>query len=205
MPQADSDEMGEADKGIRYDLAGNPLSVAAPAARPASPPPAPTWSQPGQTSPPNFHPPAFTPPPGSMPGGFTPPPGSVPAWNGAASTAPKSPGGLLLYAGLGIGVVVIVALIFALRSVKPVIVAPPMSYKTYTALDNTFSCDQPAGWEVKETGSQGGSLSSVTFLKGNARFKVISRRRRVADERVNDFGQCQSAAGAANAAGAKAA
>ncbi len=170
MPEADSNEIEDLDDNVRYDLAGNPIPGLPSAARSSLPTsPAPTWSQPGKTIPP-----AFTPPPGALPLGFTPPPGSAPSWGGPAAAAPKSPGGLLLYAGLGAGALVIIALIFALRAAKPVMVAAPTSYKTYTALDNTFSCDQPAGWDVKESGAQGGSLSSVTFLKGNARFKVIS-------------------------------
>ena len=105
-------------------------------------------------------PPVFTPP-----AGFTPPPG----------VATKSaPSGLALYGGLALAALVLVALIFVVRALRPVTVAAPTAYKTYTAIDNSFSCDQPAGWTMHETGATEGVLSTVTFEKAHVRVRVIS-------------------------------
>ena len=93
---------------------------------------------------------------------------------GATPVQKTSSGGSALYAGLGIAAIIIIGLIFVLRAVKPNSVNAPTSYTTYTSLDNTFSCDQPAGWDHHETGAPGGVLSTVSFIKGKVRFKVIS-------------------------------
>lgn len=170
------------EENVRYDLAGNPLPGAPPPQAKAYPPPA---AMPGP-------PPAVAPrllpaaAPGPQPFGsaaWTPPPGSAtfaspgappPAWGGSVPAARKSHSGPALYAGIGLAFVVLLGLIFGLRAMKPVTVEAPASYKTYTALDSTFSCDQPAGWDVKETGMPGGSMSQVTFKRGDARFHVVS-------------------------------
>ena len=125
---------------------------------------------------PSAAPPRFVPPPGAAPRPFTPPPGaSAPAWGGGASTPQKSvAGGMALYIGLGVAAVVLVALIFGLRPRKTVLVAAPTSYKTYTSRDSSFSCDQPAGWKMSETGMQGGSIATVSFEQGAARARVVS-------------------------------
>ncbi len=161
MSHTDTDEVGGAEESVRCDLAGNPLPSLPAAAQPATPPPSVLPTQPfgGAVGASNF----------------TPPPGSSLGWSGAATPVQKtSSSGPALYAGLGIAAIVIFGLIFVLRAVKPNSVGAPTSYTTYTSLDNTFSCDQPAGWDHKETGAPGGVLSTVTFLKGKVRFKVIS-------------------------------
>ena len=161
MSSTDTDEVGGAEDSVRYDLAGNPLPSLPAASRPVMPPPnaIPTQQFGGVIGQPNF----------------TPPPGSSLGWSGAATPVQKiSSSGPALYAGLGIAAIVIFGLIFVLRAVKPNSVGAPTSYKTYTSLDNTFSCDQPAGWDHHETGAPGGVLSTVTFLNGKVRFKVIS-------------------------------
>lgn len=166
MSNSDTDEVENAEENIRYDLAGNPLPGLPSTARPAMPPP------------------NVIPLPGVVPtqlfGGtsgspsFTPPPGSSLGWAGAATPVQKTSGGSALYLGLGIAAIIIIGLIFVVRSVKPALVGAPTSYATYSSLDNTFSCDQPAGWNHNETGAPGGVLSTVTFTNGKVRFKVIS-------------------------------
>ena len=161
MSNTDTSEVGEADDDVRYDLAGNPLPSLPASAKPAMPPPnaIPTQQFGGVIG--QSH--------------FTPPPGSALGWGGASAPVQKtSSGGSALYAGLGIAAIIIIGLIFVLRAVKPNSVSVPASYTTYTSLDNTFSCDQPAGWDHHETGAPGGVLSTVSFSKGNVRFKVIS-------------------------------
>ena len=161
MSNTDTGEVGEADDHVRYDLAGNPLPSLPASAQPAMPPPNVIPIQQfggviGQSN-------------------FTPPPGSALGWGGASAPVQKtSSSGPALYAGLGIAAIVIFGLIFGLHSMKPVAVNAPTSYTTYTSLDNTFSCDQPAGWDHHETGAPGGVLSTVSFIKGKVRFKVIS-------------------------------
>jgi hypothetical protein len=59
-------------------------------------------------------------------------------------------------------------------ALKPAAVAAPTAYTTYTAIDKTFSCDQPAGWKRHETGAEQGVLSTATFEQGHVRFWVIS-------------------------------
>ena len=147
------DAGGEED--IRYDLAGNPLPSAPKSAAPAAPPP---------PLAPGFGPPL----------GFTPPPGLAPLPGQQAMPAKTAPSGTPLYVGLGIAAVVMFALIFVIRALKPVMVAAPTSYKTYTAIDNTFSCDQPAGWTMHETGATNGNLSTVTFSQGHVKVRIVS-------------------------------
>ena len=161
MSNSDTSEVENAEDNVRYDLAGNPLPSLPPPARPDSPPPSVIPTQ------------QFGGTPGAS--GFAPPPGSSIGWGGAATPVQKTAGsGSALYAGLGIAAIVIIGLIFVLRAVKPNSVGVPTSYTTYTSLDNTFSCDQPASWDHHETGAPGGVLSTVSFSKGNVRFKVIS-------------------------------
>ncbi len=176
MSNSDTGEAEAAEENIRYDLAGNPLPSLPPAARPAAAPSS-ALPPPGTISPQQFGgtPGAggFIPPPGNS--AFTPPPGSSLGWGGAATPAQKTSGsGSALYLGLGIAAIIILGLIFVLRTLKPASVGVPTSYATYTSLDNTFSCDQPTGWDHHETGAPGGVLSTVTFTKGKVRFKVIS-------------------------------
>ena len=150
------------DDEVQYDLAGNPLPRKPKAA--AAPPPG------GYAAPT----PAFTPPPGAFtppPGAFTPPPGAAPY---AAPPPAKTGGGPGLYLGLGGGLIVLLGLIFGLSALKPKTVAAPASYSTYTAIDNSFSCDKPAGWDMHETGATNGNLATVRFENGHARVRVIS-------------------------------
>ena len=151
MSHSEENPGDNGEEDVRYDLAGNPLP-SAPKAAAVSPPPLA---------------PGFSPPPG-----FTPPPGHAPL--SSVSTVSAAPSGSPLYLGLGVAVVLLVALIFGLRALKPAMVAAPSSYKTYTAIDNTFSCDQPAGWTMHETGATNGNLSTVTFSQSHVRVRVIS-------------------------------
>jgi len=162
LNDAPTEDVGGED--VRYDLAGNPLPPLPKA------PPSPVVSQrvSGQPAPGFASPPAFTPPPGLTP------PGQPLVWGGAAPAAKSSPSGPVLYFGLGMAAVVLVGLIFVLRALKPVIVTAPTHYKTYTAIDNTFSCDQPDGWKMHETGATNGNLATVTFEQSHVRVRVVS-------------------------------
>lgn len=174
-----------ADDNVRYDLAGNPLPpLPSQTATPAGPrPPAPmaAASAPAGAStiyappPAAAHPPGFTPPPISTPapGGFTPPPGYQPPGAKPASTN-AAPSGPALWIGLGVAALVVLGLIFGVARLKPVTVDAPKSYTTYTAIDNTFSCDQPGGWKLKESGVQGGAESQAMFKLGHAQVHIVS-------------------------------
>jgi len=149
---------------VQYDLAGNPLPPK-PKAAPvptAAPPPG------GFLAAPSFAPPpAYAPPPGAAPL-----PGR--ALGGSGPAAKPAPSGAALYGGRAGAALVLIALIFVVRALRPVTVTAPTAYKTYTAIDNTFSCDQPAGWTMHETGATAGALSTVTFEKAHVRVRVIS-------------------------------
>lgn len=141
------------DPDVRYDLAGNPLPAAP---KPAVPLPS-------------------APPPLMTPGGNAPPglaslPGQAPVWG---SPTPVSRTPILLW-GLGGAAPVLLALAFGILALRPVTVPAPASYKTYTAIDNTFSCDQPVGWTMHETGATSGALSTATFEQSHVRVRVIS-------------------------------
>jgi len=173
MSQTDTLAGEPEDEDVQYDLAGNPLPAkrkAAPVLATPSAPPGGFLAAPGFSPPP-----AYTPPPG-----FTPPPGAAPApgqdsrWVNPTPAAKSAPSGLALYGGLAGAALVLVALIFVVRALRPVTVAAPTAYKTYTAIDNTFSCDQPAGWTMHETGATSGALSTVTFEKSHVRVRVVS-------------------------------
>ena len=160
MAQADMPLGEPGDEDVQYDLAGNPLPPkpkAAPAPAP-SPPPGGFLAAPG-----------FTPPPA-----YAPPPGQAPAWGGPTPAVKSAPSGLALYGGLAGAALVLIGLIFVVRALRPVTVAAPTAYKTYTAIDNTFSCDQPVGWTMHETGATSGVLSTVTFEKAHVRVRVVS-------------------------------
>ena len=153
------------DAGIRYDLAGNPL------------PPLPKVEVPLPVPGMHFAPPPGTGPspigPGAAPTSFVPPPGAYPG--GHAPPAPaKNTQGAGLYVGLGIGLLALLGLIFGVQALKPKRVALPASYKTYTAIDSSFSCDQPGGWTLHETGATNGNLATATFEDGHARVRVVS-------------------------------
>jgi len=166
MAQADAPLEEPGDEEVQYDLAGNPL----PPRPKAAPPPVATPPSGGFLAAPSFAPPpAYAPPPGAAP-----PLGQAPGWGGAVPAVKSAPSGLALYGGLAITALVLVALIFVVRALRPVTVAAPMAYKTYTAIDNTFSCDQPVGWTMHETGATSGALSTVTFEKAHVRVRVIS-------------------------------
>ncbi len=156
------------DPDVRYDLAGNPLpSRPRPA---ASSPIAPLPPMTGGSAPPGYAPPlGFTPPPG-----LAPLPGHPPGWGNPAPVSRPTPSGPALCLGVGGAALVLLALIFGVRALRPVTVAVPTSYKTYTAIDNTFSCDQLDGWTMHETGATSGALSTVTFEQSHVRVRVIS-------------------------------
>lgn len=156
------------DPNVRYDLAGNPLPAAPKSAK--SPGIAPLPPMVGGSAPSGYASPSgFTPPPG-----LAPLPGHAPAWGNAAPVSRLASTGPALYLGLVGAALVLIALIFGVRALRPVTVPMPTSYKTYTAIDNTFSCDQPAGWTMHETGATSGALSTVTFQQAHVRVRVIS-------------------------------
>ena len=147
------------DEGIRYDLAGNPLPARFAQAAPVIGPPV---IGPPPVAAPLRAGPLYAPPPMAAP----------PAWNAAPPAAPRPVG---LFVGLGVGAVALVlVLIFGLKALRPAAVTAPTAYKTYAAIDNTFSCDGPAGWKMHETGATSGSISTVTYELGPARMKVVS-------------------------------
>ena len=160
MAQADIPPNEQGNEDNRYDLAGNLLPPKPKAAPALSPAPA---LQGGFLATPSFAPPpAYAPPPG-----FTPPPGLTP-------TVKSAPSGPALYGGLVLTALVLVGLIFLVRALRPVIVTAPAAYKTYTAIDNTFSCDRPVGWKMHETRATSGALATVTFAKAHVRVRVVS-------------------------------
>ncbi len=165
MTPIETSSTGPEDADIRYDLAGNPL------------PPLPRVEVPLPV--PGMHfapPPAIGPAPigsGAAPASFVPPPGAYPS--GYAPPAPaKNTQGATLYIALGAGLFVLLGLIFGVQALKPKRVAVPASYKTYTAIDSSFSCDQPASWTLHETGATNGNLATATFEDGHARVRVVS-------------------------------
>lgn len=165
MAQGDYAPEESGNEEVQYDLAGNPL----PAKRKTVPVPAAAPPPGGFLAAPSFAPPpAYAPPPGvaSLPD-------QASGWVNPTPTN-SAPSGLALYGGLAGAALVLVALIFIVRALRPVTVTAPTSYKTYTAIDNTFSCDQPAGWTMHETGAINGVLSTVTFEKAHVRVRVIS-------------------------------
>ena len=142
--------------GTLYDLAGNPLPSTPRAAAPAPPlgvhyAPAPTSGTPHSA------PPAYSAPPVSA---YTP--------------AAKSAAGSGLYFGLGGGLILLLGLIFGLGALKVKPVLAPTSYKTYSAIDNSFACDQPGGWTLHKTGATNGNLATATFESGKARVRIVS-------------------------------
>ncbi len=175
----DDAEPEEAEGDVRYDLAGNPLPRAA---RPAAAPSVDSDEMPlFQPAPPlpGFARPSAPPPPRpdfGAPAVWTPPPGyiSPPGFNSApppkAQAAAVS--GTSLYAVLGVVVVGIVALTFALHNLKPKLVPAPAAYKPYTALDGSFVCDRPVGWKTKEAGMPGGSRAMVSFSSDKVLVRV---------------------------------
>ena len=143
------------DDAVEYDLAGNPL-----------PPKAKVT-----TLPPNVH---FAPPPPSAgQAAFVPPPVSARPLYAPQAPAKKSlPVGLFF--GLGAGVLALAGVIFGLSLLWPKKAVVPTSYKTYTAIDSSFLCDQPGGWSLHETGATNGNLATAAFQSGAARVRVIS-------------------------------
>ena len=154
----------EPEDTVRYDLAGNPLPPL-PKADVPIPAPGMRFAPPPAAAPPV--PNGFTPPLG-----FTPPPGA--SLHYAPAPAARAPAGLPLYLGLGGGLLLLLGLIFGVQALKPKLVALPASYKTYTAIDNSFSCDQPALWTLHETGATSGNLATATFEDGHAWVRVVS-------------------------------
>jgi hypothetical protein len=51
-------------------------------------------------------------------------------------------------------------------------VSAPTSFTPYQAKDQAFRTQQPAGWEMAQSGAQGSGYSSVKFTKGNASIKI---------------------------------
>ena len=98
----------------------------------------------------------------------------MPGGGGPAPAVKSAPSALVFSGGLALAALVLVALIFAVRALQPITVPAPPSYKTYTAIDNSFSCDQPAGWAMHETGATSGVESTVAFDEARVRVCVIS-------------------------------
>lgn len=137
---------------VRYDLAGNLL------------PP-----RPAQAAPPI---PVSVPTPAAS---YAPPSHARPLPASGVSPHPAPPSRLGLYLGLAAAAAAVAfVLIFGLRALRPVAVTPPKSYQTYTALDNSFSCDGPVGWKKQETGAPAGALATVSYELGPARVRVVS-------------------------------
>lgn len=176
--EPDHGELEEAEGDVRYDLAGNPLPRAArpaapvglndpPPTRPVSAPPARPSGEPPPPLPDFGAPAVWTPPPGYIsPPGFN----SAPPPKAQVSAV----AGTQLYAVLGVVVVGIVALTFALHNLKPKLVPAPAAYKPYTALDGSFVCDRPIGWKTKEAGMSGGSRAMVSFSSDKVLIRVES-------------------------------
>ena len=181
---ADDAEPEETDGDVRCDLAGNPLPRAAvqPAAPSAFVPPVGFDTPPPRPVAAPFARPSGDPPPPrpdfGAPAVWTPPPGYVspPGFHSAPPPKPlvSAVSGTQLYAVLGVVVVGIVALTFALHNLKPKLVPAPAAYKAYTALDGSFVCDRPVGWKTKEAGMPGGSRAMVTFSSDKVIVEVES-------------------------------
>lgn len=75
--------------------------------------------------------------------------------------------------GIAIAVVLVVALvlIFIFRAQKPELIPAPASYIEYTAMDNSFTCDEPAGWAT-ESGASGGINSGALFQRSAAKIDI---------------------------------
>ena len=79
---------------------------------------------------------------------------------------------VLVSLGLGAAALVLLALIFIIRAAKPTLIPTPTAYATYTSLDRSFTCDEPAGWSKGEAGGDGGNAAGVYFKSGAARIDV---------------------------------
>lgn len=148
------------DDAVEYDLAGNPL--------PPKPKAAAMTPNVSLSPRPSAGPAAFAPPPT----GYAPPNGAMPAYARQAPVKKSPPVGLFL--GLGAGILALAGVIFVLTLLWPKKAVVPTSYKTYTAIDNSFSCDQPVGWSLHETGATSGNLATAAFQSGAAKVRVIS-------------------------------
>ena len=102
-----------------------------------------------------------------------PVPGPAPAAFGGIGAA--TGGGddeIAVSLGLGAAALVLLALIFIVRAARPTMIPAPTAYTTYTALDKSFTCDQPVGWSRGEAGGDGGNAAGVYFKSGAARIDV---------------------------------
>ncbi|MBV9851088.1 MAG: hypothetical protein JO250_15565 [Armatimonadetes bacterium] len=134
---------------VRYDLAGNPL--------PAAPPPPPSGL-----------------PPAGTPLGFGVPAPAAHSPYGSAAAPSEEVGMGRVYAAVGVGVAVVIALIafVILHALRPAPVPAPTAYVPYVALDKSFTCDAPSGWARASGGGDGGNAAGVLLTRGAARIEV---------------------------------
>lgn len=76
---------------------------------------------------------------------------------------------------LGVGLAVLLgaalALIFVFRAQRPEAIPAPQTFTTYTAMDNSFTCDEPGGWDT-ESGAAGGINSGALFQRSGAKIDI---------------------------------
>jgi hypothetical protein len=73
--------------------------------------------------------------------------------------------------GLAVLFVALLVVIFIYRAQKPDIIPAPASFAKYSAMDNSFSCDQPAGWDT-ESAAAGGINSGALFQRDGAKIDI---------------------------------
>ena len=72
---------------------------------------------------------------------------------------------------LAVALVVALVLIFIFRAQKPELIPAPASYIKYTAMDSSFTCDEPAGWATA-SGASGGINSGALFERSGAKIDI---------------------------------
>jgi hypothetical protein len=77
--------------------------------------------------------------------------------------------------GVGIAAALVIALvlIFIFRAQRPDLIPPPASYVKYTAMDNSFTCDEPSGWAT-ESAASGGIDSGALFARSAAKIDITT-------------------------------
>ncbi|HEX5323475.1 MAG TPA: hypothetical protein VFW40_06795 [Capsulimonadaceae bacterium] len=75
--------------------------------------------------------------------------------------------------GLAVLFIAVLVVIFIYRAQKPEPIPAPASYAKYTAMDNSFTCDQPQGW-VTQSGASGGINSGVLFQRNSAKIDITT-------------------------------
>ena len=153
-----SGQPGAAPPEVKYDLAGNPIAVAAP--------------------PPAASGPSFL-PPGGGGGTYAPRPAGVPSPARPTYAAPDEGSGKRgLWLGLGIAVVVVMGIVAFLLAPKHG--TAPTSWTTFTAQDKSFSCAAPGGWEVtpsdraQQMMGKDSTTGGVLFQSGSATIDITT-------------------------------